>query len=245
MNVYLASFKTIEKQYTKPVDDIYLLSSFYEHKGGKYGDYVYQKKHILDSGAFSMLSGNKNIDFKKYTSKYCDFIIKTKQNIFIELDIYKLIGTEKTEQLRDYIEQRTGKQVMPVWHKHLGINYLNKLCENYKYIAFGGFVLGDIKKAEYKYIPKLLKIAKENNCKVHGLGFTSTYWLQRIKFYSVDSTTWLSGGRFGEICLFKNNYSKATRIKKAKNLKVKNTSKVNIYNFNEWVKFQKHAEKNL
>ena len=40
MIVYLAGFKTIEKVYPSSTEDIYLLSSFLEHKGGKYGDYV-------------------------------------------------------------------------------------------------------------------------------------------------------------------------------------------------------------
>ena len=67
MIVYLAGFKTIEKIWNKPTDDIYLLSSFWEHKTGKFGKYVTQEKHILDSGAFSMLKGKTNIDFNKYT----------------------------------------------------------------------------------------------------------------------------------------------------------------------------------
>ena len=63
MKVYLASFKTIEKQWKQPTNDIYLLSSFYEHKTGSFGDYVCQKKHILDSGAFSFFDGKKKIDW--------------------------------------------------------------------------------------------------------------------------------------------------------------------------------------
>ena len=52
MIIYLAGYKTIEKYYKETTNDIYLLSSFWEHKSGKYGDYVLQDKHILDSGAF-------------------------------------------------------------------------------------------------------------------------------------------------------------------------------------------------
>ena len=56
MIVYLAGFKTIEKDWITPIKDIYLLSSFWEHKSGKFGDYVKQEKHILDSGAFSAIN---------------------------------------------------------------------------------------------------------------------------------------------------------------------------------------------
>ena len=37
MIVYLAGFKTIEKTWNKPTNDIHLLSSFWEHKNGKFG----------------------------------------------------------------------------------------------------------------------------------------------------------------------------------------------------------------
>jgi len=162
MIVYLAGFKSIEKDWKKPTEDIYILSSFFEHRNGVFGDYVYQEKHILDSGAFSILKGKKtNIDFVDYTKKYSNFINKTNQQLFFELDLYQIIGLEKTEQLRDMIEQRTGKPSIPVWHKHLGLEYFYKLTEEYSYIAIGGFAIRDIKKSEYKYIPKLLEIAKK------------------------------------------------------------------------------------
>ena len=59
MIVYLAGFKTIEKDWQKPTQDIYLLSSFWEHKNGKYGNYVTQDRHILDSGTFTFLNNKK------------------------------------------------------------------------------------------------------------------------------------------------------------------------------------------
>jgi len=207
MIVYLAGFKTIEKNWKEPTKDIYLLSSFWEHKNGKYGDYVCQENHILDSGAFSMLKGKTNINFENYTDQYIDFINKTNQKLFFELDIYKIIGIEKTEQLRKKIEQKTNKQTIPVWHKHLGFDYLIKLTNEYKYIAFGGFAIKDITKKDFKYIPYLLDICKKNNCKVHGLGFTQGSYLKNknFNFYSIDSTTWLVGGKFGNICNFDND----------------------------------------
>lgn len=69
MKVYLAGFKTIEKHYPEPTKDIYLLSSFYEHRTGKHGDYVNQENHILDSGAFSFFGGVKKHDTWTMTSK--------------------------------------------------------------------------------------------------------------------------------------------------------------------------------
>lgn len=248
MKVFLAGFKTIEKHYPEPTKDIYLLSSFYEHRTGKYGNYVNQENHILDSGAFSFFGGGKKIDWNNYVKKYCDFIKKTNQKLFFELDIDKVTSLEHAEQLRNQIEQSTGKQPIPVWRPSRGIDYWYKMCEEYSYVSISASGAYDSAwtrdKKSLPAIQKMLSIAHKNNCKVHGLGLTSVPLLNILKFDSVDSTTWNVGGKFGKLCKFKNNYTKCDQWK-PNNIRVKNMVKIHLYNFNEWVKFQKYADANL
>ena len=41
MKIYLAGFKSLAGKITNEAhNDVHLLSSFFEHKNGKYGDYV-------------------------------------------------------------------------------------------------------------------------------------------------------------------------------------------------------------
>lgn len=87
----------------------------------------------------------------------------------------------------------------------------------------------------------LLKIAKENNCKVHGLGFTNLEGLKKYKFYSVDSTAWLYGNRGGFLYLF-NGHSMDKIQPNGMRLKGR---KAAIHNFSEWLKFSNYAENNL
>jgi len=116
------------------------------------------------------------------------------------------------------------------------------MCKEYDYIAIGGIVTQEIKRTEYDVFIPLLKIAKKNNAKVHGLGFTNLKGMEKYKFHSVDSTSWLSGNKFGSVYLFngktmvKQNKSPGQRVK---------TKETGIHNFNEWVKFSKYAENNL
>ncbi|MCS3283394.1 hypothetical protein NXV73_13890 [Bacteroides salyersiae] len=94
--------------------DIYLLSSFWEHKSGKYGSYVLQEKHILDSGAFSAFSGKNNgFDWDGYVRKYADFILKNNIQKFFELDIDVVVGLRKVEYYRRYLEDKTGRKPIP------------------------------------------------------------------------------------------------------------------------------------
>ena len=87
MILYLAGYKPCARRWCMDTSDIYLLSSFWEHKSGRYGNYVLQEKHILDSGAFSAFSGNNNgFDWDSYVRKYADFILKNNIQKFFELE---------------------------------------------------------------------------------------------------------------------------------------------------------------
>jgi len=243
MKVYLASFKIIEKHWEDPTDDIYLLSSFWEHKSGKYGEYVKQERHILDSGAFSALSGAaKNVDWKAYTIKYIKFINDTKQKLFLEMDIDSLVGIEKVEYYRSMIEDGTGLACIPAWHKARGKDYWLRLIEDYEYVAIGGIVSREIKREEYVNLEWFLKTARKAGTKVHGLGFTNMQWLGRLPFYSVDSTSWIP--RFKGLPLYANGRISSISVPDGNRWKTYSIDRIK-YGFNEWIKFQKYAEENL
>lgn len=248
MIIYLAGFKTIEKLYGDS-KGIYLLSSFWEHKSGKFDSYVYHDTHILDSGAFSAINDKtgkyKNFDWDDYTKKYIAFIKQTNQKLFFELDIDCVVGLNKVEYYRKMIEDAIGIAPIPVWHSNRGADYFEYMAENYKYVAIGT-TKANAEGRKIRKNPEILNWfinkAHSKGAKIHGLGFTSIPWLNKLKFDSVDSTTWVNGGKYGEMCQFKGN--KIVKVNK-KNHKVADYKLANVHNFNQWVMFQKYAEKNL
>lgn len=250
MIIYLAGFKTIEKIFNKSTEDIYLLSSFWEHKAGKFGDYVVQDKHILDSGAFSAINDKtgkyKNFDWDSYVKKYIAFIKHTKQKLFFELDIDCVVGLEKVEYYRKQIEDAIGIPPIVCWHSNRGADYWIKSCENYPYVAIGTTKASEDGK-RIRSNPNILNWfinnAHKNNAKIHGLGFTSVPWLNKLKFDSVDSTTWINGCKFAELTKFNNG--EFINRRPSINQRGINPKGRLINNFNEWVKFQKYAEYNL
>jgi hypothetical protein len=253
MIVYLAGFKTIEKDYIKSTKDIYLLSSFWEHKNGKYGDYVNQNKHILDSGAFSAINDKtgkyKNFDWDSYCKKYISFIKHTDQKLFFELDIDCVVGLQKVEYYRKQIEDAVGIPPIVCWHANRGAEYWIKSCEDYPYVALGttnASNAGKKMRANPEILQWFINHAHRNKAKIHGLGFTSTPWLKKLKFDSVDSTTWNVGGKFGKICTFSKDWTECRQNKPVGKENARAiTRELNIYNFEQWVKFQKYAEHNL
>ena len=250
MIIYLAGFKTIERIWNKPTDDIYLLSSFWEHKSGTYSKHDVQERHILDSGAFTAINDKKgkykNYDWDSYCKKYIAFIKQTKQKLFFELDIDCVVGLPKVEYYRKKMEDEIGIQPIVCWHANRGAEYWIKCCEEYPYVALGTTKASQ-EGRQIRNNPKVLhwfiNHAHRNKAKIHGLGFTSVPWLKELKFDSVDSTTWNVGGKYGNVCLFDGvNYSKQWR---PPNKKVKSINDLHLYNFETWVRFQKYAENNL
>ena len=100
----------------------YILESFY------YADEVTEKlipyfgDFLLDSGAFTFMQNKKkgNIDWHAYIDNYVDFINRNNVKHFFELDIDSIVGYEKVKEIRKYIEQKTNKKCIPVWHKSRG-----------------------------------------------------------------------------------------------------------------------------
>ena len=243
MKVCLAS--TSDKQFCiEQIKKIkYLLESFYYFQEWQIPLIKTCKMFLLDSGAFTFMNNFKGkVDWQEYIDKYADFIIKNNIKYFFELDIDAVVGYDKVKEYTKYLEKKVGRQCIPVWHKSRGIEEWKKITKEYNYVAIGGIVIKEIKPKDYKYFIPLLKIAKENNCKVHGLGFTATKELNKYNFFSVDSTNWKSGGRFGSLHIFNGKYIES---KTFKNKRAKDYKQIDIHNLKEWIKFQEYADKYL
>lgn len=225
----------------------FILESFYYFKEWQLPHLRNKKLFLLDSGAFTFINGTKtNTSLKQYIDSYIKFINDYDVKYFFELDIDPIVGYDNVLRIREYIEKQTGKRTIPVWHKARGIDEYKKMVREYDYAAIGGIVTREIKPSEYKFFKPLLQIAKQSDCKIHGLGFTNLKELKNYKFYSVDSTSWKSGNRFGTMYHFKNNQLQVIRKPPGKRLKSGEFyGVVEKHDFMEWVKFQKYADKYL
>jgi hypothetical protein len=207
------------------------------------------KKFMLDSGAFTFMRNKKIFhNWDDYAEKYAYFIKENKIDLFFELDIDSVVGIDRVEELRKKIEKITNKKSIPVWHISRGWEYFIRMVQEYDYIGFGVFLTDNLDKNKYKYIPKFINKARQNNCKIHGLGFISPTGMKKYKFDSVDSAAWIYSNVTGQfIWVFDGQNIKKKGIRKNdkyKNLKI-NSKHLWQHNFKEWVKYQKYAEENL
>ena len=201
---------------------------------------------MLDSGAFVFMRNSKGeVDFDDYLTKYIQFINKHDIKYFFELDIDVVVGLKEVERLRKRLETETGKKCIPVWHRSRGKQNFIEMCKEYDYVAIGGIATKEIKPNEYKYLKWFIDTAHSYGCKIHGLGFTNLKGLYIYNFDSVDSTSWVSGGKFGSLYQFNGRELKQVDTGIRRRISGLSTQFINRSNYYEWVKFQRYADKIL
>ena len=168
---------------------------------------------MIDSGAHSFFSEEglsiahskkkktKQTDFSVYAQNYCDWLKKFGKyiDIAVELDIDVLIGYKKVKEIRAILES-SGTPIMPVWHTSLGEAEWDNMIANYPYVGIG---LGDAKSTKSIlnvdfFVNKLVKAIK-NKTKVHAFGMVRPNYMLKLPFYSVDSSSWNAGSRYGQL----------------------------------------------
>lgn len=175
---------------------------------------------IMDSGLFSFMFGSEQGKmpetleaYDAYTQKYIqDLKAWNYKGWFVESDTHKLLGMPATFELRKHFKEYEDRTIF-VWHQPEGLDGLEKLALRYDYIAISipelriisgnGIVGGGSNKVPrmandlLKRIHSVCKRKGKKPPKVHLLGCTVEQMMQTTLAYSCDSTSWLSGVRFG------------------------------------------------
>lgn len=228
----------------------YILESFYYADADTERLIPYYGDFMLDSGAFTFCgTGGYNPDkFEEYLETYAKFIVKNNVNKFFELDVDSIVGYEKVKEYRKRLEKITNRQSIPVFHIERGKDEFVRHCQEYPYVALGGYVAAikasDPRQKLYtQSYPWFIKTAHTYNAKIHGLGYTSLDGIRNNHFDSVDSTAWTTGNRFGYLYYFDGKTMQKRDAPKGRRLA--DPKKAAINNYIEWIKFQQYADKNL
>ena len=152
---------------------------------------------FADSGAFSAQSQGVSITCREYADW-----VKRWQHLFSVYANLDVIGnTEATWNNQCRLE---GMDLAPLPVFHTGSDWaeLERLIDLYPYIALGGMV--PYMRYTDKIMPFLIKAFRmaEGKTVFHGFGATSWVVLKSLPWYSVDSSSWGQGFRYGQIPLF-------------------------------------------
>lgn len=155
------------------------------------------KDLFLDSGAFSAFTKGAELDIDSYAEYIHEADIWT---CISNLDDIR--GNSQLTYDNQKALESLGCKVCPVYHSREDPKWLQKyLDEGYEYIFIGGmvpestkFLLGWLDDIWEHY---LINPDGTPRVKVHGFGLTTVDLMFRYPWYSVDSSTWLMTGIFG------------------------------------------------
>lgn len=182
-------------------------------KGGDTGklipEYIQANSlHVIqDSGLFTLMFGSQKSVQKdenllnKWYDGLVEFTIHHGQPVTcVEVDCQKLLGPEKAWEFRERLRRDlpAKNRIINVFHLEDGQKGLDRLIEYAEYIAvsvpelrFAG------KKNMVPYLARYIK-RKKPGIDLHLLGCTELALLKECSFAtSADSTSWISGKRFG------------------------------------------------
>jgi len=157
---------------------------------------------LLDSGGF--VARTKGVEIK--IEEYGDFIAQNKQYVFAYANLdYK--DTNRTLYNQNYLESR-GLHPVPVYHvdEWLDKKYdlLDSYLAKYPYVALGGAAKDKGGKSVLHPFLSAMFARSKGKTRFHGFGITDVQYLKKYPFYSVDSTSWNQGGRYGNSLEYEN-----------------------------------------
>lgn len=160
-----------------------------------------------DSGAFSAASQGADVSLDEYS----DWLNKWDHllTVYSNLDV---IGDALATMQNQRELERRGHRPLPVFHVGSPWSALEQLCEEYPYIALGGMVpysgsnLGP-------WLVRCFKIAERYEARFHGFGQTRHTYLRQFPWYSVDSSSWGKGFRYGTVDLWDDRSTRFVVVK--------------------------------
>jgi hypothetical protein len=154
-------------------------------------------RFFADSGAHSARTLGIHLDVDQYAAWISQW--SRWFTIYANLDV--IWSPEATWRNQRRLEDHHGLHPVPVFHTGEPFAALERyLDEGYAYIALGK-LLGNPVSALRPWLSKCFRLAGDRAV-FHGFGLTQWPLLREFPFYSVDSSTWTSGLRWGYLRLF-------------------------------------------
>lgn len=160
------------------------------------GNFAVKPMIFADSGAYSAASQGVPVG----VDEYAEWLHRWKHYFatYANLDV---IRDPIASQRNQKILEREGLAPIPVFHTGSDFSHLDDLAEIYPYIALGGMV-GQSRNACLKWSATCMKRTAHRGTRFHGFGMTSKEVIESLPWYSVDSSSWVAGAKFGRMMIF-------------------------------------------
>lgn len=152
---------------------------------------------FADSGAFSAMNVGAEVSLADYT----EWLLRWQHlfEVYVPLDV---IGDGAATLANHRAMEDAGLRPIPVYHAGEPWHYLEAYVEAYPYIALGGMVGSAGTPALMRHSVEAYRIARQSGAQFHGFGMTKLELLRALPWYSVDSSSWGAGHRYGQLRLW-------------------------------------------
>lgn len=148
---------------------------------------------FADCGAYSAATQGVTInlvDYATWLKRWAHLL-----TVSVNLDVIRDAKATRKNQL---LMERLGCNVIPVFHTGTDLKILDEMCKRYPYIALGGMV-GAEKDVTLRWAATCMERTKEHGTAFHGFGQTTKKNIETLPWYSIDSSSWASGHRYGNV----------------------------------------------
>lgn len=165
--------------------------------------------HVFaDSGAFSAVTTGATIALPDYTAWLHQW-----QHLFTTMAGLDVIGDHEATARNTSALHTAGLPALPTFHIGSPWPVLEDLCSRHPYIALGGMVPYFQRPREVmRWLIHAFRIAAHTGSVFHGFGQTNHNAVTALPFYSVDSSTWSSGMRFGHMKLWDDRHHRLIEL---------------------------------
>jgi hypothetical protein len=153
---------------------------------------------FADSGAFTAATTGAAVDLDDYAAW-----LHRWRHVLTTAATLDVIGDPAATARNTEALEAAGLPVLPTFHVGTPWPVLEALCARYRYLALGGMVPHYKRRDEVmRWLVKAFRTAQRHGTVFHGFGQTNTQSLALLPFYSVDSSSWIAGCRYGKALLW-------------------------------------------
>jgi hypothetical protein len=138
-------------------------------------------------------------EFWEYVNTYAHFVKKNHRYFTLCANVDVIFNPERSCNVQKYLRDR-NIDVLPVVHYGTPVHWLDRYVRmGYTYIALGGAGQEVSPLVYFQWADQIFFNSKYKGIKFHGFAATSFPIMKRYPWTSLDSTTWITQGGYGNV----------------------------------------------
>lgn len=165
---------------------------------------------MVDSGAYTVKNQGRDLPVEEYGDWLLQHVHGRPQvACYANLDV---IGDWEATQSNQEQLEAMGLSPTPVFHGGSPMHVLQDLCTRYPLVALGNLTATSDRDRLWPWLARCFTVAEEHGTRLHGFGLADRRALVEWPFWSIDSSSWGYGHRYGLLQLWDGRKLRQARL---------------------------------